>query len=245
MLPPDFAAFGFVLDAAGADAAVSQRTQATVAAHGGRRVVVIGAQRWGLVAALARTPLAVTAVDPSRGVLANTRQALEDAGLGGRVTLFATDPRDVEIPEGADAVLVTSALWRMLLHVEAQRAALRSIARALRGPSLLLLDLDRAPPLADGAPTHLRDGPGRQRWTAERTGDIVRVRCASPGVAEIALDLSAMSPEATIDETRAAGFETVAATDAADGGPFRSDSVRMWLVARNDRSARRTERPLP
>lgn len=240
VLAPDVAAFTFSLDLEGADPALAARVLAAAAAHGARGVAVVGAHRWGLLAEIARGGLDVTAFDPSRAVLATAKRGLEDLGLAERVTLYAGDPRDAEVPGGVDAVLVTSSMWRILLAPESQRAALLSLRRALRGPALLLLDLDRVPPLdggGDGAggagdgTTHLRDGPGRGRWTARRDGTSVRVTCEAPGVPPIPLHVSAVQPEDTIVSVRDAGFSVVSAEDAA-GGALRPASARLWLVAR-------------
>lgn len=237
MLPPDFAAFGFVLDRTGTDEAVASRAAAAFGRRRRREIAVVGARRWGLLAALVRRRLDVTGIDASRAVLGTARRGLEESGLGGRVTLFAGDPRDIEIPGGTDAALLTSAMWRLLLHEEAQTAALRSLARALRDGGTLLLDLDRVPRLPRTSWRRLRDGPGRQEWDAQRHGDHVRVRCRSLAVPEIVVDLAATQPEGAAALVRRAGYEDVVVTDAEDGGPLRRASARMWLVARAPRRA--------
>lgn len=229
MLPPDLAAFTFTLDPAGGDVALAERAAAALGGTGS--IAVAGAQRRRLIVDLVRRGLAVTAFDASRAVLEFARAGLEDERVADRVTLFATDPRDAEIPGGVDAALVTSAFWRILLHESAQSGALVSLRRALTGPSLLLLDVDRVPaglPAADWAP--LREGPGRQRWSARRGGDVVSIRCESPGVPTIPLDLSAISPEASLAAVEAAGFRVVSVTDGS-GAPFGPSSARLWLVA--------------
>ena len=233
MLPPDFAAFGFVLDAAGTDAALATRAAAACRGAGASRITVVGAQRWGLVAEIARAGLDVVAFDASRAVLAQARDGIAGRGVAARVTLFAGDPRDAEIPGGTDAVLVPSAMWRLLLHAEAQANTLESLHRALRGPGLLLFDLDRVPALGS-EPAVLRTGPGRQVWRAWRRSGAVRVTCSSPGVAEVPLDLSAMQPDEAIEAVRAAGFRVESAADAGDGSPLHAGIARMWLVARKE-----------
>jgi hypothetical protein len=235
VLPPDLAAFGFTLDAAGADAALAARTATACRRAGAARITVVGAHRWGLVAEIARAGLDVVAFDASREVLAHARDGLSGRGLAGRVTLFASDPRDAELPDGTDAALVPSTMWRMLLHPEAQSLTLDSLRRALRGPALLLLDLDRVPPLG-ADPCVVRSGPGRQTWRASRRGGVVRITCASPGVAEVPLDLSAAQPEDAVAMVRASGFRVESATDAGDGSELRPGSARMWLVARKESS---------
>jgi SAM-dependent methyltransferase len=227
---PDLAAFSFSLDPEGADSALARRVGAAASAHGARRVAVVGAERWALLAGLATGGLEVVAFDASREVLAVARDGLRTAGVADRVTLYAGDPRDAEVPDGADAALVTSGTWRVLLFGAAHESLLRSLRRALRGPALLLLDLDRVPPLPPGVATHLRDGPGRQRWTARHDGSSVRVVCAAPGVSDAPLDVAATQPEEAVAAVRAARFDVVVAEDAA-GGPLHAASRRMWLVA--------------
>lgn len=234
MLPPDFAAFSFTPGPAGGDAALAERTAAACRASGATIVAVAGAQRWGLLAAVARTGLRVVAFDASRAVLAQARDALALAGLGGVATLFVTDPRDAEFADEIHAALVPSAMWRMLLTAESQRRALVSLRRALSGPSLLLLDVDRPPPLADGARTDLGERPGRTLWAAERRGPVVRVTCGAPRAASISLDLEGGSPEDAIRLASAAGFTRTEPFDADDGSPLGPSSARMWLVARKE-----------
>ena len=77
MLPPDFAAFSFHLDAAGGDEPLAARTLAAVPG----RIAVMGAGRWSLLLALARSGADVVAFDPSRLVLRTARDAAEHAGL--------------------------------------------------------------------------------------------------------------------------------------------------------------------
>jgi len=235
VLPPDFSAFGFDRGAAGADSALAARTIRACREHGARGVAVGGAQRWALLAALAEAGLDVTAYDPSRAVLASARRGLATLGLAERVTLFANDPRDVEIPGGADAALVPSPLWRLLLHDEGQRCALRSLRAALRGPALLLLDVDRVPALRAGRVTVLRRGPGRQTWRARRAaGDVpaVFVSCASPGVADVEVAMSAAQPEDAARLVAAAGFDVVSSVSATTGRTAGPRCARVFTVAR-------------
>ncbi|MCE9638309.1 MAG: class I SAM-dependent methyltransferase [Planctomycetes bacterium] len=240
MLPPDFSAFGFTYDAAGADAALAARTVRACRQHGATDIAVGSAHRWGLLVALASQGLAVTAYDPSRAVLATAKRGLASAGLESQVTLFANDPRDVEIPGGIGAALITSSLWRLLLHDEGQRSALRSLRTALRGPALLLLDVDRVPRLPVKASKLLRRGPGRQTWRIRRVGgDVpaVFVSCEAPGVATVEVAMSAGQPEDAARTIVAAGFDVLSFTAAAtavtatvrQAGPR---SARVWIVAR-------------
>jgi SAM-dependent methyltransferase len=237
VLPPDLAAFTFSLDRAGTDDAIAARTALALPSG---RVVVAGAQRRGLLTTLAGRGLDVVAFDPVRGVLPAARAAAERAGVADRLTLFAADPRDFDVPGGCDAALLPSSVWRLLTHADGRTSSLACFRRALRPGGALLVDCDVLPGDAPDSPAPLRDGPGHQRWTWARAGfpGTVRITCDAPGVAPISIDLHDLSPAATADAVRAAGFsvatiETVeSATNAADRRDLTPESRRAWIVAR-------------
>lgn len=231
MLPPDLAAFSFSLDRAGTDEAIAAR--ATLALPSGR-IVVAGAQRRSLLTALAERGLDVIAFDPVRGVLPAARAAAERAGVAGKLTLFASDPRDFDIPGGCDAAVLPSSVWRLLTHADGRSASLACFRRALRPGGALLVDGDALPGDPPAAPAPLRDGPAQQRWTWSRGAapGTVRIRCEAPGVAPLEVDLHDLSPAATADAVRAAGFSIESATNAGDRRPLTPQSRRAWIVAR-------------
>lgn len=252
MLPPDLAAFSFTLDPAGSDAALADRTRAACAAPDvsapdapapdapapdAPHVAVFGAQRWGLLRELARAGLRVTAFDASRTALGVVRRALDTAAPDARIALFAADPRDLDLPGGADALLVPSSPWRTILHREGRAAALASFRRALRPGGRLLLDVDR-PPLGPGAEapaerTHLRAGPGGQAWWWRR-GPVpgsATVGCDAPRAAAPSIDVALLGPDDVLDEVRRAGFVVLSCTDAATGAALGPASHRAWIVA--------------
>lgn len=209
MLPPDFAAFSFDAPPGTSDAALAEAVSGV--AGDGARVCVAGAGRWSLLVALAARGLCVVAFDPSRIALRTARDGVEHAGVADRVTLFAADPRDVVVPGGVDVALVTSFSWRVLLTREAQEQMLECLARAVAPGGALLLDVDRLPQgtTAETERTFLRKGPGGQTWTWRRdpARAIVNVACESPRAGPIEVDLSDVTPEASAELARAAGFE--------------------------------------
>lgn len=237
MLPPDLAAFSFSLDRAGTDEAIAARVALAVPSG---RIVVAGAQRHSLLTMLAARGLEVIAFDPVRGVLPTARAAAEQAGVVARLTLFASDPRDFDVPAGCDAALLPSSVWRFLTHADGRSSSLACFRRAIRPGGAFLIDCDTLPGDPPSEPATLRDGPARQRWTWTRGAapGTVRIRCDAPGVAPFEVDLHDLSPAATADAVRAAGFsvESVeSATDAAGGRPRSPDSPasrRVWIVAR-------------
>ena len=207
VLPPDFAAFSFHLDADGGDEALVERM---LAATPGRRIAVAGAGRWSLLLALARRGADVVAFDPSRLTLGTARDAAENAGLMERVTFFAADPRDFVIPEGVDGALVTSFSWRVLLTREAQAQMLECLRRAIAPGGALCLDVDRLPPgtTAETERTLLRHGPGGQTWWWRRdpARALVTITCDAPRTGPIEVAVSDTTPEASAELMRAAGF---------------------------------------
>ena len=226
VLPPDFAAFTFQAGAAGGDESLAD---AAVAAAGPARIVVIGAGRWSLLAALARRGARVIAIDPSRAVLGIARDGLRTAGFAEPVSLFAADPRDFHVPDGADGALVTSFAWRVLLTQEAQEQTLGCLRRAVAPGGALCLDVDRLPPSTtrETERTFLRDGPGGQKWWWRRdpARSLVRVTCEAPRTGAIDVDVSDVSPEASAALLERAGFEVERAPAA--------DAPRAFLVGRN------------
>jgi SAM-dependent methyltransferase len=225
VLPPDFAAFSFHLDPAGADDALAERT---VAAAGTGRIAVMGAGRWSLVLSIARRGPHVVAFDPSRLTLRTARDAAENAGLGDRVSFFAADPRDFVVPEGVDGALVTSFSWRVLLTQEAQEQSLECLRRAIRPGGTLCLDVDRLPRAspAETERTFLRRGPGGQTWSwrLDPARSLVTVSCEAPRAGPIDVAISDASPEQSADLVRAAGFRL-------DSGPDPS-APRAFLVGK-------------
>ncbi len=225
MLPPDFAAFSFSLDADGTDDALAARAYAAV---GAGRVAVCGAGRWSLLHALARRGARVVAFDPSRLVLRTARDAAENAGLGDQIEFFAADPRDVVIPGGVDGALVTSFAWRVLLTREAQTQTAECLRHAVASGGALCLDVDRLPPstTAETERTLLRAGPGGQTWWWRRdpARSLVTVGCDAPRVGPIEVAMSDATPEAAAALLRGLGFDV---EDAAKPG-----AARAFLVAR-------------
>jgi len=224
VLPPDFAAFSFHLDADGTDDALAART---IAAAGAERVAVCGAGRWNLLLALARRGARVVAFDPSRLVLRTARDAAEHADLADRIEFFAADPRDVTIPHGVAGALVTSFAWRMLLTREAQSQAIECLGRAV-GAGALCIDVDRLPPAttAETEKSPLRRGPGGQTWWWRRdpARSLVTVECDAPRVDPVEVALSDATPESAAALLVAAGFDVTNALAA--------DAPRAFLVAR-------------
>lgn len=216
VLPPDFAAFSFHLDPAGTDDALAERS---VAAVGPGRIAVMGAGRWSLLLALARRGAHVVAFDPSRLTLRTARDAVENAGLGERVSFFAADPRDFVVPEGVDGALVTSFSWRVLLTREAQEQALECFRRAIRPGGTLCIDVDRLPRAspAETERTVLRRGPGGQTWSwrLDPARSLVTLTCEAPRAGPIEVAISDVSPEASADLVRAAGFSVAGGPDPA------------------------------
>jgi len=208
VLPPDFAAFTFQAGPAGGDEALAD---AAVAAAGASRIAVVGAARWSLLAALARRGVRVVAFDPSRAALGIARDGVRIAGLADSVSLFAADPRDFVVPEGVDGALVTSFAWRVLLTEEAQEQALGCLARAIVPGGALCLDIDRLPPSTtrETERTFLRDGPGGQTWWWRRdpARSLVRVTCEAPRTGAIDVDVSDVSPEASVALLARCGFD--------------------------------------
>jgi hypothetical protein len=227
MLPPDFAAFSFHLDADGSDEALAGRTVASMT-DGAGRVAVCGAGRWSLLLALARRGARVVAFDPSRLVLRTARDAAEHAGLADRIEFFAADPRDVVVPGGVDAALVTSFAWRVLLTREAQEQTVQCLRHAIEPGGALCLDVDRLPPTttAETDKTLLRHGPGGQTWWWRRdpTRALVTVSCDAPRVGSVEVALSDATPESSASLLRASGFDVE--DDAAAG------AARAFLVGR-------------
>jgi SAM-dependent methyltransferase len=231
MLPPDFAAFSFHVDADGTDEALVDRTVASMGASlggGAARVAVCGAGRWSLLLALARRGARVVAFDPSRLALRTARDAAEHAGVADRIEFFAADPRDVVIPGGVDGALVTSFAWRVLLTREAQAQLLECLHRAVAPGGALCLDVDRLPPAttAETEKTLLRRGPGGQTWWWRRdpTRSLVTVSCDAPRVGSVEVALSDATPESSAALLAAAGFDVEG--DAAAG------ATRAFLVGR-------------
>lgn len=226
MLPPDFAAFTFQAGAAGGDDSIAA---SAVAAAGRGRIAVIGAARWSLLAALARRGVHVIAFDPSRAVLGIARDGIRHAGLADSVSLFAADPRDFVVPDGADGALVTSFAWRVLLTEEAQVQTLSCLRRALVPGGALCLDVDRLPPssVRETERTFLRDGPGGQTWWWRRdpARSLVRVTCEAPRTGAIDVDVSDVSPEASAALLEREGFDV-------EGAPA-PDAPRAFLVGRS------------
>ncbi len=225
MLPPDFAAFSFHLDPAGTDDALAERT---VAAAGPGRIAVMGAGRWSLIVSLARRGANVVVFDPSRLTLGTARDAVENAGLVERVTFFAADPRDFVVPEGVDGALVPSFSWRVLLTREAQEQALECFRRAIRAGGSLCLDVDRLPVAtpAETERTVLRRGPGGQTWSwrLDPARSLVTVSCEAPRTGPIEVAISDVSPEASAELVRAAGYSVAPGTDPS--------AVRAFLIGK-------------
>jgi hypothetical protein len=156
--------------------------------------------------------------DPSRVALGRARDAARVAGVESRVTLFAADPRDVEIPGGADAALVPAFSWRALLFRHAQTQAIQCLARVLPGGGALCVEVDRLPPdPPGGVRADIRRGPGGQGWWWRRDadGEFLTLGCDAPRAETIEVALSAISPEETADLLRARGLRVDAEPDPA------------------------------
>ena len=231
MLPPDLAAFTFSLDRAGTDPAIAARAASTI---GKGRILVVGAQRWGLLTALAERGVYVTAFDAARSALSAARATVDRAGLGDRVTLYAADARDFDVPGGCDAAVVPSSAWRPLTHAASRAAMLACLRRALGERGTLFMDVDCVPAEVPQADTALRDGPGRQSWTWRRgsANSTLIVTCAADGVAPRSIEVHDLSPEATAGELTAARFDVVSVTNASNRAPYSAASRRAWIVAR-------------
>jgi hypothetical protein len=230
MLPPDFAAFSFHVDADGTDDALVARTVASIggASIGAGRVAVCGAGRWSLLLALARRGARVVAFDPSRLVLRPARDAADHADLADKIEFFAADPRDVVIPGGVDAALVTSFAWRVLLTREAQAQMLECLHHAVAPGGAVCLDVDRLPQstTAETERSPLRRGPGGQTWWWRRdpARALVTVECDAPRVGPVEVALSDATPEASAALLSAAGFVVERDPDPA--------AVRAFLLGR-------------
>ena len=137
MLPPSLASVRFVDATLGADTALAARAAATVP---DARLMLLGASRPGLTRALVEHGFDLVVLDSSRTALRRTRDEL---GEERDVLLLAADPRELEIPDGVDAMLVPSAVWRAVLLTEDRRHVLRGMLRELRPGGRLLLELER------------------------------------------------------------------------------------------------------
>lgn len=225
VLPPDFAAFSFHLDPSGTDESLAART---LDACGKGRIAVAGAGRWSLLLALARRGADLVAFDPSRMTLRTARDAAENAGLASRIEFFAADPRDVVVPGGVAGALVTSFGWRVLLTAEAQSQMLECLFHSMAPGGALCLDVDRLPPTtpAETERTPLRNGPGGLVWWWRRdpAQGLVTVGCDAPRAGPVEVVLSDITPEASADLLRAAGF--LVGDELPPGAP------RAFLVGR-------------
>ncbi len=232
MLPPELAAFSFGRDPAGSDESIAARVAAAARTN---RALVLGAGRPHLLHSLARHVDHVVALDTSRATLMLAREMLENAGVLDSITLFAADPRDFAVPDGADAVLVTSLAWRSITASSGRRQMLDCTRKTLEGGGWLFVDVDRLPPCTteETDRTLLRVGPGRKRWWWWRdpTRGLVTVRldCPELGVAEV--ELSAMTPEHATVELRDADFTVEKFMDPETGQEPNESSYRAWLVA--------------
>lgn len=218
MLPPPFAAFAFLHDTAGRDDALARRL---VAAAGGGPALVLGAGRPDLLTHAARGGIDVIGVDASRATLARARGALTAAGVADRVTLFAADARDVEVPGGCRVALVPALVWRVLPTAMERQAMLRCLSRAVEPGGSVCLDLDRIP-------DHPPRGAG---WSRGAVPGRISVRAVEPG-AHAELELADVSPEAALAELREAGLAVTSAVDAATGTPWSAQGTRLFAVSR-------------
>lgn len=221
VLPPRLAALRFVDPGPGTDDALAARTAATVP---GARVLLLGASRPGLVRALRAADLDVVVVDSSRTALRRAQGELGD----GTALLLAADPRELEIPGGVNAALVTSAVWRAVLLDVDRRHVLRSIEGELRPGGRLLLDLERLPPAPDDWEPLAADE--ETEWRREPAHDAIQVRAADDEVL-----FAAFAPEAAVQEACDEGFERETLTDARTGADADAGTGSVWACLRSTR----------
>ena len=239
MFPPAWASFSFRGDPAGGDEAVAARVSA-LATPG--NVIVVGAARPGLLVALARHRAHVTCVDPSRGRLAAAKRILTEAGLEERTTLFAADPRDLDVPGGGQLGVVTSLVFRAVANEEGRSQMLTCLAKALAGGGRLCLDVEGLPdPVPDEGRRErllLAEGNGRWSWSRGPGNEVVTVHCESATDPESHLELSSVPLAGVVEEVRRAGFDVETACDAETGTVLDDSTQRLWLVARSGRASR-------
>jgi hypothetical protein len=237
MLPPELAAFSFGRDTAGSDEAIAARTAAAARI---KRILVVGAGRPKLIQSLARMVDHVVSLDTSRGTLKATRAFLDEAGVSDSVTLFAADPRDFVVPDGADAVLVTSLNWRALTARNGRDQMLECAWKTLSPGGWLFLDVDRLPPSTtrETEKTLLRVGPERRRWWWWRdpTRELVTVRLEAPGAVEAEVELADVSPERAQIEIEESGFRIWRFADPSTGLEPTELSERVWIAAQPESS---------
>ncbi len=237
MLPPELADFAFRRDDAGSDTALAARVRAST---GGKRVCLLGAGRIGLLRALTEMGLGVVVVDSARSVLLRVRAELGDEADS--YTLLAQDPRELEIPGGVDAVLVTSVVWRAVILPEDRVHVARAIAKNLDQDGVLCMDVERVPEAPIGQPETLREEEGRRiTWCRpSREWDLISIRSSPLDDPELSvpLDLAGASPERCMGELHRAGLVVHQMTNAVDGSDVDPTTERLWVVARRSPLAR-------
>jgi glycosyltransferase involved in cell wall biosynthesis len=167
--------------------------------------MLLGASRPGLTRALVEHGFDLVVLDSSRTAL---RRARDELGEDSEVLLLAADPRELEIPEGVDAMLVPSAVWRAVLLTEDRRHVLRGMLRELRPWGRLLLELERLP--TDPDPGTAVAGPEGATWLASEIDGTVAV-----GSGEEHVVFATFSPEEALAEAHARRLGGA----AVSGGP--------------------------
>lgn len=226
MLPPELASLCFVDSDLGSDAALAERAHAALPEG---RVMLLGAARPGLVRALAGARLDLVVVDSSRTALRRLRDELSGDPTA---LLLAADPRELEIPGGVDAMLVSSALWRAVLLDTDRRHVLRGMSKELRENGLLLLELERLP-RATASWSPLRSTEPGAEWRSTDANASVAVRRGGEDAR-----FATFSPETAIQEALDEGFAAVTALSTRTSEPADADSDLVWATLRTTRGIR-------
>lgn len=174
----------------------------------GDPILELGCGSGRLLIPLAEAGFNITGLDNSRPMLDRAKRAMEQAGVGDRVTLFEGDMVDADQAPGGPFGLVIFSL-NSLMHLttmEQQRAALIAAREALDPRGQLIIDTmnpspDQVRHLMDG-PHHegswdLPDGSSIDKWSH-------RKQSATAQVIDTLLWYDRTAPDGTMTRTRSA-----------------------------------------
>lgn len=219
----------------------------------GGPLLELGCGTGRLLLPLARAGFSVTGVDMSPRMLEVAQAKVNEAGLGGQITLVQADMRELKLPQQYRLAFIAINSFMHLVTLEDQLAALRAWRKLLLPGGLLVIDVDNPDP------RHLLEADGRLdlqgRWFDPDTGATVlkhvsRTLDAARQLQHVLFIYDEVFPDGQMRRTLApfqarylyryegellldkAGFTPEQVYGSYDLDPYDSDSERMIFVAR-------------